>query len=83
VEDTSGKGAWLRVTMREGRKRQIRETGSILGLPVVKIIRVRIGNLRLGTLKPRAWRRLTEKEVADLKEEAAPASMPRSKPHSA
>ena len=61
VDDTSGKGAWLRVIMHEGRKRQIRETGSLLGLPVVKIIRVRIGSLTLAGLKPRAWRILSEK----------------------
>jgi 23S rRNA pseudouridine2605 synthase len=64
---SAGKGMWLRVTLREGRKRQIRETGALLGLPVVKIIRVRIGSLRLGNLKPRQWRHLTDQEVADLK----------------
>jgi 23S rRNA pseudouridine2605 synthase len=66
-ESTSGKGAWLRVILTEGRKRQIRETGSLLGLPVVKIIRVRIGELRLGSLKPRQWRYLTEDEISALK----------------
>ena len=63
----SGKGCWLRVIMQEGRKRQIRETGSKLGLPVVKIIRVRIGNLQLGKLKPRQWRFLTTEEIASIK----------------
>ena len=67
VESMAGKGAWLRVVMREGRKRQIRETGSQLGLPVVRIIRVRIGSLQLGSLKPREWRRLTPDEVERLK----------------
>ncbi len=66
---TSGKGAWIRVVMGEGRKRQIREIGKLLGLPVVKIIRLRIGTLRLGTLKPREWRYLTEDEVSELKGE--------------
>jgi 23S rRNA pseudouridine2605 synthase len=64
---TMGKGAWLRVVLREGRKRQIREVGSTIGLPVVKIIRVRIGTLELGGLKPREWRYLSEAEVAALK----------------
>lgn len=64
---TSGKGAWIRVVMGEGKKRQIREVGKLLGLPVVKIIRLRIGTLKLGTLKPRQWRYLTEDEIADLK----------------
>ena len=67
VESTQGKGAWLRVVLKEGRKRQIRETGSQLGLPVVKIIRVRIGSLQLGNLKPREWRQLSALEVAALK----------------
>ncbi len=63
-----GKGAWLRVIMREGRKRQIRETGAQIGLPVVKIIRTRIGNLTLGRLKPGEWRHLTSQEVLALKQ---------------
>ena len=69
VESLFGKGAWLRVILQEGRKRQIRETGSILGLPVVRIIRIRIGNLYLEGLKPGKWRYLTEYEVKTLKEQ--------------
>ena len=64
---SSGKGAWIRVVMGEGKKRQIREVGRLLGLPVVKIIRLRIGTLKLGSLKPRQWRHLTENEVMELK----------------
>ncbi len=67
VEAQFGKETWLRVVMREGRKRQIREVGARIGLPVVRIIRVRIGTLRLGSLKPREWRHLTPEEVAALK----------------
>lgn len=66
-----GKGAWLRVILKEGRKRQIREVGSQIGLPVVKIIRVRIGSLRLGNLKLREWRYLTYEEIASLKGQPA------------
>ena len=66
---SSGKGAWIRVVMGEGKKRQIREVGRLLGLPVVKIIRLRIGTLKLGSLKPRQWRHLTENEVKELKGE--------------
>jgi 23S rRNA pseudouridine2605 synthase len=67
-ESAQGKGAWVRVIMGEGRKRQIREICKQLGLPVVRIVRVRIGTLRLGNLKPRQWRYLTAKEVQDLKQ---------------
>ena len=66
-EGVQGKGAWVRVIMGEGRKRQIRETCKQLGLPVVRIIRIRIGALRLGNLKPRQWRYLTRQEIDELK----------------
>jgi 23S rRNA pseudouridine2605 synthase len=65
--ETQGKGAWVRVIMKEGHKRQIRETCKQLGLPVVRIVRIRIGTLRLGNLKPRQWRYLTTGEVDELK----------------
>jgi 23S rRNA pseudouridine2605 synthase len=74
LESTFGKGAWLRVILHEGRKRQIREMGRVTGLPVVRIIRVRIGSLLLGNLKPGMWRRLTPDEVASLKK---PANQPK------
>jgi 23S rRNA pseudouridine2605 synthase len=67
-----GKGAWLNVTLKEGYKRQIREMGKVTGLPVVRIIRVRIGELRLGNLKSREWRYLTPQEVAALKKPNGP-----------
>lgn len=67
VESTFGKGAWLRVILREGKKRQIREMCALVGLPVVRIIRIRIGALKLGNLKPRQWRHLTHEEVQELK----------------
>jgi len=63
-----GKGSWLNVIMKEGHKRQIREMGKVTGLPVVRIVRVRIGELRLGTLKPKEWRYLSLKEVDMLKD---------------
>lgn len=66
VEKSQGKGVWLRVVLREGKKRQIRVTGARIGIPVVKIIRVRIGTLQLGNLKPKEWRYLTPDEVKSL-----------------
>lgn len=63
---TSGKGAWVQIIMGEGRKRQIREIGFLLGLPVVRILRTRIGTLKLGNLKPRQWRYLTQQEIDEL-----------------
>lgn len=67
VNESFGKGTWLTIVMKEGRKRQIREVGKTIGLPVVRILRVRIGTLQLGNLKPREWRQLTTEEVNSLK----------------
>ncbi len=67
VERQTAGGAWLRVTLREGRRRQIREIGAALGLPVERIVRDRIGTLRLGGLKPGQHRALTAQEVRELK----------------
>jgi 23S rRNA pseudouridine2605 synthase len=61
---------WLRIVLREGRKRQIRWVGAMLGHPVQRLIRVRIGPLRLGDLKPGQWRRLTDAEVKALRSAA-------------
>jgi len=66
-EESKGKGAWVRVIMREGRKRQIRETCKQLALPIVRILRIRIGTLRLGNLKARQWRYLTNDEISELR----------------
>ncbi len=57
---------WLRLVMHEGRKRQIRRVAAALGHPVRQLIRVRIGPVQLGQLKPGEWRPLTETELASL-----------------
>lgn len=65
-----GKGAWLKVILKEGKKRQIREVGRTIGLPIVKLIRIRISTLTIGNLKPKEWRHLTEEEIKALKDSA-------------
>lgn len=67
IDAASGKGAWLRVVMLEGHKRQIREIAKTIGLYVVRLVRVRIGTLELGTLKTGVYRELNAEEVARLK----------------
>jgi 23S rRNA pseudouridine2605 synthase len=66
IESSNANGAWLRIIMHEGRKRQIREVGTRIGLPVQRIIRVRIATLLLGDLKPGEWRYLTPTEIKRL-----------------
>ncbi len=67
VESKKGKRTWLRVTLREGKKRQIRRMGDQSDLPVERIIRVRIASLNLGDLQPGEWRHLTDDEIEALK----------------
>lgn len=67
IESKSGEGTWLRVTLREGKKRQIRRMGDQTGLPVRRIIRVRIASLNLGDLPLGEWRHLTDDEIKALK----------------
>jgi 23S rRNA pseudouridine2605 synthase len=65
VEVTGGDRGltWVRVTMHEGRKRQIREVAGMLGHPVKYLQRVRIGPIRLTNLKVGEWRYLSASEV--------------------
>jgi len=58
---------WLRVVLKEGKKRQIREIGISIGLPVKRIIRKRIGPIEVGTLSAGEWRRLSSQEILSLK----------------
>jgi 23S rRNA pseudouridine2605 synthase len=63
-------GAWVRVILHEGRKRQIREVARVLGYEVRRLIRVREGPLTLGDLPSGTWRFLTDEEVDMLREHA-------------
>jgi 23S rRNA pseudouridine2605 synthase len=60
-------GTWLRIVMHEGRKHQIRDIGMLLGLPVQRLIRVRMGDLPVGHLAPGEWRQLKPDEVELLR----------------
>jgi len=62
-----GPTAWLRIMLHEGRKRQIRHMTAAVGLPTLRLVRVAIGPLHLGTLAPGEWRDLTADELRALK----------------
>ena len=57
---------WLTVTLHEGRKRQVRRMLAAVGHPVLRLLRVRVGPLKLGDLQPGQWRLLTAEEVTRL-----------------
>ncbi|NYZ61430.1 pseudouridine synthase [Luteimonas deserti] len=50
--------AWLAITLREGRNRQVRRMTASVGLPTLRLVRVSIGAWRLDGLAPGAWREI-------------------------
>ncbi|MDR2018280.1 MAG: rRNA pseudouridine synthase [Syntrophobacterales bacterium] len=58
--------SWYRIVLGEGKNRMIRNMGKALGCHVLKLKRIRIGNITLGSLKPREYRYLEGHEVKEL-----------------
>ncbi|WP_447594036.1 pseudouridine synthase [Aquipseudomonas campi] len=48
--------AWLELVIREGRNRQVRRMTAAVGLPTLRLVRVRIGSWELDGLQPGEWR---------------------------
>ena len=48
--------SWVRLTLTEGKNRQVRHMTATVGFPTLRLIRVQIGNLSLGSLQPGKWR---------------------------
>ncbi len=63
----NGENTVLRMTLSEGRNRQIRRMCEIAGLFVKKLKRVSIGEINIGTLKTGKWRELTPAQIKYLK----------------
>jgi 23S rRNA pseudouridine2605 synthase len=62
----------IEVTLREGRKRQVRRMAEAVGNEVEDLRRIRIGSLALGDLRQGEARRLEQGEVASLWKDSAP-----------
>jgi len=60
------KNAWLEIVLDEGRNRQIRRLLAAHGIGVLRLVRVAIGPVALGTLAKGAFRTLDPSEIADL-----------------
>jgi 23S rRNA pseudouridine2605 synthase len=72
----------LELTIREGRKRQVRRMLDAVGHPAIALRRVAFGPLRLGDLAPGAHRRLSAAEVERLRAAPAPPRERRPRPGS-
>ncbi|MFQ5545613.1 MAG: 23S rRNA pseudouridylate synthase B, partial [Acidiferrobacterales bacterium] len=70
IRDAGGDGAnhWYRVTLREGRKREVRNLWQAVGIKVSRLIRVRYGSIRLPrSLRPGKWDELSKPDIAALR----------------
>lgn len=52
----------IKITISEGKKREIRILMQSAGLDVLELTRIRIGGLHLGPLEPGSWRAMTERD---------------------
>ena len=59
--------SWLSLTLIEGRNRQVRRMTAAIGFPTLRLVRVRIKNLFLGSLDAGTVRELTDSEIEKLK----------------
>lgn len=62
----SGKYTHFEITLTEGRNRQVRRMVEALDSHVLKLVRVKIGEIAIGTLPIGQWRELTKAEIAGL-----------------
>jgi 23S rRNA pseudouridine2457 synthase len=58
--------AWLEITLKEGKNRQVRRMTAAVGFPTLRLVRVAIGHLRWDGLQPGQWRYLTPAETRVL-----------------
>ncbi|MCL6450101.1 MAG: rRNA pseudouridine synthase [Acetobacteraceae bacterium] len=62
-----GEAALLRLSLRQGRKRQVRRMLDSVGHPVLRLTRVQMGPVSLGGMRPGEWRWLDAEELSKLK----------------
>ncbi len=71
--------AWLELTLREGRNRQVRRMTAAVGLPTLRLVRAAVGPLTLDGLAPGESRAASEGEIAALRAALGrPSDRPRS-----
>ncbi|MEO1040861.1 MAG: pseudouridine synthase [Pseudomonadota bacterium] len=55
---------WLKLTITEGRNRQVRRMTAHVGLPTLRLVRWQIGSWSLDGIAPGAWKKVQESEIA-------------------
>jgi 23S rRNA pseudouridine2457 synthase len=55
--------AWISIVLREGRNRQVRKMTAAVGHPTLRLVRVKIGSLDLGSMHPGEWKEITRNEI--------------------
>lgn len=67
VGRNTGGQAWIALTLREGRYREVKRLCQAVDLRVVRLVRVAYGPLRLGRLLPGGWRNVSRSELTALR----------------
>lgn len=63
-----GNSSMIRMAISEGRNRQVRRMCEAVGFPVVRLVRIAVGPIKLGKLKSGEFRDLTPAEISKLKQ---------------
>lgn len=62
-DDRHGPTCWISVTLTEGKLRQVRKMTAAAGFPTLRLVRVRVGSVHLGNLKPGCVEELKSFEI--------------------
>ena len=62
-DDRHGPTSWISVTVSEGKYRQVRKMTAAVGFPTLRLVRIRIGSINLGSLKPGEVREIDSIDV--------------------
>lgn len=68
--------AWLEITIHEGMNRQVRRMTAAVGHPTLRLVRMSIGSVYLGDLKPGEWRNLKTNEIEAIGRTSEQQTMP-------
>jgi 23S rRNA pseudouridine2605 synthase len=67
LEKTNRRSSWIRMTITDGRNRIIRRAFESIGHPVVRLVRIAVADIHLGSLAAGNWRLLTPRELDRLR----------------